>query len=342
MEIFLEQEPVGGRQRLRAFWRILAFLVLFVVITSVLGSLLVAVWAVAGGPLVGLGSGVEQGLDNSSLLLLNGVASLFAVFIALWVAGRLLDRRPLRSFGFRLGGGWFLDLGFGLALGAGLMAAIFVVQLSAGWVDVTGTFETVRPGAAFGLAVLAPVVTFLCVGIYEEALSRGYLLRNIAEGLNLPGLGPRGGILIAWVLSSVVFGALHLANPNATLLSTANITLAGLLLGAGYVATGQLAIPIGVHITWNFFQGTVFGFPVSGLQPIGASFVATEESGPDLLTGGVFGPEAGLLVVAATVIGTLLTFLWVRVRYGHSGLYTPLAEPPKPTEAAETTPNGYR
>lgn len=326
MEIFLEEEPVGGRRRLRAFWRILAFLVLFAGLASVLGSLLVVGWAAAGG---GAAAGIEQDLGSSAVLLINGVASLPAVLIALWVAGRLLDRRPFGDFGFRLSGGWFLDLGFGLMLGAGLMAAIFFIQLSAGWVTVTGTFETVRPGASFGLAVLAPVVTFLCVGIYEEALSRGYLLRNIAEGLNLPGIGPRGGIVLAWIVSSAIFGALHLPNPNSTLLSTANITLAGLLLGAGYVLTGELAIPIGVHITWNFFQGTVFGFPVSGLQPIGATFVNARETGPDLFTGGGFGPEAGLLVVAATILGTLLTFLWVRYRRGSSGLYTPIAEPPK-------------
>ena len=330
MELFLEQEPVGGRRRLRAFWRILAFLVLFVVITNVLGGVAILGWAIAGGSPGDPTSGIEQALGSSALLAINGIVSLPAVFIALWVAGRLLDRRPVKDFGFNLNGGWFIDLGFGLMLGAGLMTAVFLVQLAAGWVTVTETFETVRPGTSFGLILLAPVVTFLCVGIYEEALSRGYLLQNIAEGLNLPGLGPRGGIIIAWVASSAVFGALHLPNPNSTLLSTANITLAGLMLGAGYVLTGELAIPIGAHITWNFFQGNVFGFPVSGLQPIGASFVASQESGPDLLTGGVFGPEAGLLVVAATILGTLLTFLWVRYRRGGSGLYTPLAEPPKP------------
>ena len=330
MGLFLEQGPVGGRRRLRAFWRILAFLALFGVLANVLGSVVILVWAAASGSLEAPVSGIGQDIGGSALLVVTGISSLPAVFIALWIVGKLLDRRPLKDFGFRLNGGWFLDLGFGLALGAGLMAAIFLVQLSAGWVTVAGTFETIRPGASFGTALLAPVVTFLCVGIYEEALSRGYLLRNIAEGLNLPGLGPRGGILVAWIASSMVFGALHLPNPNSTLVSTANITLAGILLGAGYVLTGQLAIPIGVHITWNFFQGTVFGFPVSGLQPIGATFVATEESGPDLFTGGVFGPEAGLLVVAATVLGTLFTFLWVRYRRGSSGLYTPLAEPPKP------------
>src|SRR3712207_9183124 len=66
-------------------------------------------------------------------------------------------------------------------------------------------------------------------------------------------------------------------SPNATLFSTFNVVLAGLMLGLGYVLTGELAIPIGLHFAWNFFQGGVFGFPVSGLGPVGASFLSTDQ-----------------------------------------------------------------
>ena len=103
------------------------------------------------------------------------------------------------------------------------------------------------------------------MGISEETVFRGYQLKNAAEGLNYASLGPRGAILPAWVLSSVFFAVLHADNPNATPVSTLNIALAGLMLGFGYVLTGELAIPIGLHITWNFFQGAVYGFPVQRL-----------------------------------------------------------------------------
>src|SRR5918911_257413 len=142
----------------------------------------------------------------------------------------------------------------------------------------------------------------------------------MAEGLNFPSLGPRGAVVAAWVISSSLFGLLHLANPNATVISTINIAFAGLLLGAGYVVTGRLAIPIGLHITWNFFQGNVFGFPVSGLEPVGATILSIEQGGPLLFTGGVFGPEADLLDIAATLVGSLLIVLWVRVRSGEASL----------------------
>jgi len=244
-----------------------------------------------------------------------------------WLAGRFLDRRPFSAFGFRLSVGWWLDLLFGMVLGALLMTAVFLVELGLGWVEVTGSFEA-QGGAPFVISMLFPVVTFLCVGISEETVFRGYQLKNAAEGLNYPSLGPRGAVLLAWVLSSVFFAVLHADNPNATPVSTLNIALAGLMLGFGYVLTGELAIPIGLHITWNFFQGAVYGFPVSGFGSFGATLLATEQGGPELWTGGSFGPEGGLLIPAVMLLGVSLVALWTHLRTGKVTLHAPIAESP--------------
>lgn len=233
-----------------------------------------------------------------------------------------------------------MDLAFGLVLGALLMTGIFLVELKAGWITVTGTFKTTEEGGSFLPSILAPAVIFVSVGIGEEMRSRGYQLRNIAEGLNYPSLGPKGAVVLAWVLSSAFFGFLHLSNPNATLISATNIAFTGLLLGIGYVLTGRLAIPIGLHVTWNFFEGNVFGFRVSGLETVGATFVAIEQSGPPLWTGGAFGPEGGLLDIVAVIVGSSLIWLYVRARSGKVTLETSIAEPPtgkvEPEQGAST------
>ncbi|CAN5550166.1 hypothetical protein BH24ACT21_BH24ACT21_10100 [soil metagenome] len=325
MQIFFEERE----RRPRAVWRLLAQVVIFQSATFLFLAPLTAIWFVASSPETLSGGSVETLTRSPVILLFSSVSSLGAIFLSLWLAGRFLDRRPTKDFGLRLNGGWWLDLSFGLALGAVLMSGIFLVEISFGWVRVEGAFVSRLPDTSFWIALALPVVFFLCVGVYEELFSRGYQLLNMAEGLNYPFLGPRSAIVLAWVLSSSIFGVLHLGNPNATLLSAFNIALAGLLLGAGYILTGQLAIPIGLHITWNFFQGTVFGFPVSGLEPIGASFLSTEQSGPDLWTGGAFGPEAGLMDPIATLIGISLIALWIRLRQGRVGIHPPLAEPPK-------------
>ncbi len=304
---------VNGEGRLRAGWRLLFQFLLNYTAAALVGSLLIT----AGG--------AEQSTLSLNLPLYAG-ATLAAV-ASIWAAGRFLDRRPFSGFGLRLNRVWWSDLSFGLLLGGLLMTVIFLVQLAAGWVTVTGSFEAVGGGAFFP-TVLTPVALFLCVGFYEELVSRGYQLTNLAEGLNVTRVGPRGAVLLAWVLSSSFFGLLHIFNPNATILSTLNIVLAGLMLGFGYVLTGELAIPIGLHVTWNFFQGNVYGFPVSGLDPVGATLLTTEQAGPDLLTGGPFGPEGGLLAPSAMVLGLVLISLRIRHRTGKLSLHTPLVESP--------------
>jgi uncharacterized protein len=319
--------------RLRALWRLLLqYLTYRVVLLPLLVNLLVATWLLLGGQRTAGGLAAS---GSPALPVISGAAGLTGALLSVWLAGRFLDRRPFADFGFHLNGGWWLDLLFGMALGALLMTAVFLTELGLGWVTVTGAFESLVPGAPFWLAMLVPAALFLCVGFYEELISRGYQLRNAAEGLNLPGVGPRNAVLLAWVLSSAFFGYLHATNPNATLMSTINVALAGLMLGAGYVLTGELAIPIGLHVTWNFFQGAVFGFPVSGLRVGGATFLSLDQGGPDLWTGGPFGPEGGLLAPVAMVSGVFLIALWVRLRRSRVGVHTPIAEGPKPDHQAE-------
>jgi len=304
-------------RRLRAFWRL--SLQLLLTIAGMVGlGIVIGVWTMLSGS-------DQTWLDPQLGLAWNSLLTLPAVLASVALAGRFLDRRPFADFGFRLRRDWWLDLGFGLTLGALLMAAIFAVERVAGWVSVTGTTQTSLPGWPFPTALALQVLIFLCVGIYEELLSRGYILRNLAEGFNCPQLGPRGALLLAWGLSSLLFGMAHRGNPNATWVSSGNIAVAGLFLGLGYILTGDLAIPIGLHIAWNFFQGNVFGFPVSGMTSV-TSFITIQQGGPALWTGGAFGPEGGLLGILAMLVGSLLIWGWVRSRYGRATLRRSLAE----------------
>jgi uncharacterized protein len=326
VELFLDRST----GRLRALWRLaIQFGAFRVLVPLVFSLLMVALLLALEG-----GRASSRGFDalTSSAYypvvpLISGVTGLVVAILTVWLAGRFLDKRPFSAFGFRLGAGWWLDLLFGMVLGALLMTAVFLIELGLGWVEVKGSFET-NGGAPFVISILIPVVTFVCVGISEETVFRGYQLKNAAEGLNYPALGPRGAILLAWVLSSVFFAVVHADNPNATLVSTLNIVLAGLMLGFGYVLTGELAIPIGLHFTWNFFQGSVYGFPVSGFGAFGPTFLDTRQGGPDLWTGGLFGPEGGLLVPVVMLLGMSLVALWTLLRTGKISLHAPIAESP--------------
>jgi len=241
---------------------------------------------------------------------------LIAGFFSIWLTGRFLDHRSFINFGFHLNKSWWIDLGFGFGLGALLMAIIFTIELSAGWINILDKYQMVNPDLPFILPILVTFFVFISVSISEELLTRGYILKNLSEGLNFKKIGPKGAIIIAWILSSVIFGLFHLDNPNATYISTVNIMLGGILLGYGYVLTGELSIPIGLHLSWNFFQGNVFGFPVSGMTMPSkvATFLKIEQTGPELWTGGAFGPEAGFVGLIAMLLGMLLIAVWVRIR----------------------------
>jgi len=314
--------PFWNREerRVRSLWRLVTLIVV-----------------VAGSGLALRASGLLPTRGTREFFVVGGVLRLLVALAAVWLVGWLLDRRRFREFGFSLDRQWWADLGFGLLLGAVLMTGIFLAEWSLGWVEVSGVFRTTVSGEAFGRAILVPVVLFLGVGILEELLFRGYLLRNVAEGLAFRRLGgARGGLILACVLSSALFAFGHADNPNSTWVSTANIAIAGVLLALGFMLTGQLALPIGLHITWNFFQSSVFGFPVSGMSRFRTTFIATEQTGPELWTGGAFGPEAGLVGFAAMLLGAVLTVLWVRQGRGEVRLATSLAEPPAPRAPRST------
>lgn len=315
-----------AQNRLRLLWRIVG-----VTFFAMLGILLLSL----GIAINSLISGSVPDPFSAEGMLISSFISLVVVAIATVLAARFLDKRPFADYGFHLNRAWWLDLGFGLFLGGLLMTAIFLVELAAGWVTITDTFVVSHAGWPFAFDLLFPLITFICVGVYEELVSRGYLLQNLAEGLNLKAVGAIPALLIAWFISSALFGIGHIVNPNTSIISSINLILAGIFLGLAYVLTGELAIPIGLHTTWNFFQGNVYGFPVSGIDVAMASFLEIEQAGPELWTGGAFGPEAGLVGVVAILTGCALIVAWVRLRSGAISLYTPLAHYAQPQETPE-------
>ena len=306
-------------KRLRAFWRLSIHTVVLLVLTSILTfGLLLLVSLIGSIGVIDLGE-LSTGINTFELMEITWVGSVIiplatclAILLATYMTGRWVDRRKAIDFGIQINRDWLVDFAFGLCLGAGLMGGIFVTGLLTESITVTGYLESFHAETGFTAGILQALFLFLMVGIYEEVLSRGYHLVNLAEGLNHKNIGKKAALILAFAFSSMVFGILHLGNPNATWISTINLTLAGMFLGLGMVLTGSLAIPIGLHITWNFFQGNVFGLPVSGMQTA-ATFIATEttEHG-EWLMGGSFGPEAGLIGLAAIFLGSLLTLLWVR------------------------------
>jgi len=282
--VFLSPEE----PRLRAGWRL-----------AIQTLLLIALSFCAGIPLSLLTFIPGLELSDGLFLALNQVVEIIAITGSIYLAVRFLDKRPFSSLGLKLNKWTLIDILAGIVITFFIMGFIYLIQWGLGWLTFEGfAWETDNILTVLG-GTLGMFAVFVLVSWNEELLTRGYHLQTIASGLNL-----------FWgvVLSSTVFGILHLGNPNATWVSAAGIFFAGLFLAYGYLTTRQLWLPIGLHIGWNFFEGVVFGFPVSGLDIYRLIHITVD--GPVLWTGGAFGPEAGLVVLPGLLLGTALIFVY--------------------------------
>jgi len=256
-----------------------------------------------------------------SLKMAISALRLIATAVSLWLAARFLDRRRMADFGLHFSASWWADLGFGLALGGLLASGTFLIGLMAGWVTIAATFQSGIAGVAFPIAILLPFVQYVCLGTYEELLSRGYHLKNLSEGLNAPILGPKGAIVLAALLSAAFFALLHAGNQGATAISMLSVLAAGIVQSLGYLLTGEIAIPIGYHIAFNFFAGSVFGVSAQGDA---TTFIAIQYS-DQMTSASLNAPGGGLLGIGMSVAAALLILGWVRWRHGEIRLREELA-----------------
>lgn len=189
-------------------------------------------------------------------------------------------------------------LGSGVAAGFVIFTTVVAIAASIGVYRISGE------GDASGL-VNALIGTAIFPAISEEMLFRGILFRWLEEF---------GGSWTALLLTSAFFGAAHLANPHASPVAAVGIAFeAGVMLGAAYMLTRSLWLPMGIHAAWNFAQGEIYDVPVSGSKAHG--LLNAQLSGPPLLTGDGFGLEASIIAIAvATIFG--LWLLWMAIKRG--------------------------
>lgn len=267
-------------------WRSAGRLVADIVLFYVIGTLITMFLCV---PLFliqkALGMEMQEGSLPSffleRLLMLVGYLSA-AVLVLRW------RNLPLSLLGMSLRGRG-KDLLAGLGVAVLLYAVGFGTSLLMGTVEIASVQWVPRD-------LLGTLLFFLLVAVTEEVMLRGFVLgRMLSAGMNR---------FVALFLSSALFSAMHLFNPNFALLPFVNILLAGCLLGASFLYTRNLCFPVVLHWFWNWLQGPVLGYEVSGMDS-GETLLTLRLTGSDLLTGGSFGFEGSLLCTVLLVGGTL-------------------------------------
>ncbi len=279
----------------RALLLLGAFLLLWLAFQAVYGLALLALAGAVGAeaPLRAAGLRADAFDMTSGTGLALAAAALLATLTAV-TALRRAGGLSLAAMGLRGGGATPGELALGAALGPVAFALVLAVESALGWAHVTR-------GALDARGLLVGALTFAAIAVGEEVFARGYVLQTIARAW-----GPMSAV----VASSLLFAVLHGINPNATPLAIAALAVAGLVLAWGYLISGRLWLPIACHWSWNFAQGPLFGFPVSGLNS--GSLLAIAPTGPEWITGGAFGPEAGLLGLGAELLVAGAMLLWWR------------------------------
>jgi len=233
--------------------------------------------------------------ERALLLLYYGCLDAFALGLsAAFLCG--LERLRFGLLGLRFDRGWLRHLGAGLAWGAGVIFAAVLTLSLTGAVDV-GAFASRAPSRILFLALF-----FALSSTFEELTFRGYALVRAADSV---------GPVIACLASSALFGLAHLANPEATLLSSLNTALAGVLLAIARLRSRALWMPIALHFAWNFSLGPLFSFPVSGYT-FGAEHDSAVAAGPRWLSGGAYGPEGSIALTAVLVVAIALLLCFPR------------------------------
>lgn len=243
--------------------------------------------------------------DDISDLLDKSILNFFimlAILLSIFLVGKYIDKRDWSEFGITVLP--FKQFVYGSLFGAFLVAIIFTVQYLLGWLSLSEIRFNQFSSHAFIIVFSGQVFRYLCGSMFEEAFSRGYLLLNITEGLKGK-ITASQSLAISYVITSSIFGLLHLFNDNASCISSINLILLGFLFGWMVIKTGKLHFSIGLHAFWNIFQNNVFGFANSGKKSI-ASMYTFENSGSILWTGGEFGIEGGLICTITIIFGILL------------------------------------
>lgn len=233
-------------------------------------------------------SGMKIQKDGLPLLVLESLLMLVGYLSAAILMLRW-RKLPLSLLGLSLKGRG-KDLLAGLGVAVLLYAVGFGVSLLIGTVEVASVQLVPRN-------LLGRLLLFLLMAVTEEIMLRGFVLgRMLSEGMNR---------FVALFLSSALFSAMHLLNPNFVLLPFVNVLLGGCLLGASFLYTRNLCFPIVLHWFWNWLQGPVLGYEVSGMDS-GETLLTLRLTGSELLTGGSFGFEGSLLCTVLLVVGTLV------------------------------------
>lgn len=286
--------------QVRSGWKVaimmliaVAILLIFSIVTGIILSAIVMPKAFVDGVLdtAKLQKEIET-IQNGQLFSMITMAMQEIIFILtpviIW---KFFIKRPLSNMGLTSLKKGTKELLIGLLFGIVSISIVFILLISTGNAKV----ESWTP--QFNVSQLIFIPGFIAVGFAEEIFTRGYIMSALRQTRNVP---------VVVLVSSAIFALMHAGNSGVSILAYVNLALVGILFAFMYLKSGNLWMCIGYHITWNYFQGYIYGFKVSGTDSSGIITTATKSD--NFWNGGAFGPEGGLFVTIIIILGIFFVF----------------------------------
>ena len=214
--------------------------------------------------------------------------------IIIW---KIFEKKKINKMGITSIKNGYKELGIGLILGAITMSIVAIIIIAIGNVKLVNSISKPQ----ISISLLYGLISFIFVGFGEEILSRGYIMSVLKQTRN---------IWLILIGPALIFAALHLGNEGIDVLSFINLFLVGVLFAYMFMKSKNIWMPIGYHITWNYFQGYIWGFGVSGVSVNGLYKI--ENVTNNIINGGAFGPEGGIIVTIVTCLMFIFVYWFYR------------------------------
>lgn len=289
----------------RSGWKILllALLVIALILglSIVLGIVMGVILLVKGGIDPSIGINLDTFGNYEWMLIISSLMGDGVYIIACIIIWKVFEKTKISKMGMTSIKSGYKELIVGLVLGAVTISIAAIVIIAIGDVKLINPISEPQ----ISMSLLYGLISFIFVGFGEEILSRGYIMSVLKQTRNK---------WIVLIMPALIFAALHLGNNGIDVLSFINLFLVGVLFAYMFMKSKNIWMPIGYHITWNYFQGYIWGFKVSGTNSNG--LYAIENITNNIINGGDFGPEGGVIV---TII-ICLTFYFVYRYYKNDNI----------------------
>ena len=228
--------------KVRPIWRLVLFILITFLINIPLQILL-------------------QRVMNQSLLrgYISGSIYFLSVLISLYIQVKYLDKSSFKKYGLKLNSTWFKEFSFGFLIPLIQLSLFFIFLYLTGNLSITNFFTTSSSDYTFTEGFISEFFGLIIGSTVEEIFFRAFLFYIMYEALRTLKKDPTKRALIILFLIAPLFGLAHINNAGATLISTINLGLDAIMMCLPFLITGRLGMSIGMHLSWNLFQGAVFG-----------------------------------------------------------------------------------